>query len=196
MSCELGQGKVKPFPNGSNSIKPFPEDETFTMKPKDELPLHDSVASDSVKISGTTIFYYSLDVYGSSYDALYGEPNDRKFNGPFKIQGYVAWPRNQKVVTEFGSMDVFDSNAYLVRKDVEDAKMPLPSSGDVLGFWNIFFFDKQWGIDGILDQNAMFFFDVLNVNTDGHLYDSPYFVGFKLTIKRKTNFSPERRVSN
>ncbi len=195
MSCTpKGNGLIKPFPDGNIPLQPYPADKPLQMDPEAELPIRDAVASDSVKISGTEIIYYSLDVYGSQFDPLYKEPIRRAWNGPFKLNGYVEMPTNQRIAREFGSIDVFESSAWLARIDVENARMPVPAPGDVLGFWNIFFFDKKFGINGETNTDSVFYFDVLNVSTDGHIYDSPLFVGFKLTIKRNTAFTAERRL--
>lgn len=184
---------LKPFPT-LRKVKPY-EFSTLQM-PDCEHDLFDSIAQEHTKIAGTDIDYYSHNVSGGKRDALYDEPTERSFLGPFRMKGYVVWPDSTPDATEKGWRTVFPAEAWISRKEIEDQHCPAPSETDVIRFWNVPYFN-EWAVDGqTAAPNHGYYFDVLNVNDDGHLFDSPQFVGFKLLIKRRTEFTPERRITN
>jgi hypothetical protein len=156
-------------------------------------------AAEHIKASGTEIDYWWQDLNKAILDPLYNEPDKRVWTGPVRLMAYVKWPEQQYEVTEQGSHAIFPSEAWLPRLLVEASEMTgFPKEGDVLQFWNIPFFE-QYGLDGDLlwdIPNAGYFFDIINVNDDAHFLDRAEFAGFKLTLKRRTEFTPERRVLN
>lgn len=185
-------GIIKPYPT-LRKVAPY-EFATLQM-PECEHDLFDSIAQEHVNIAGTDIDYYSHNVKGSTRDALYDEPVERVFGGPFRVKGYIVWPDTTPDVRMEGWRTIVNAEAWIARKEIEDKRCPAPSETDVLRIWNTPFFN-DWAVDGEDVPNAGYYFDVLNVNDDGHLFDSPQFVGFKMILKRRTEFTPERRITN
>lgn len=183
---------IKPYPT-LRKVGPY-EFATLQM-PECEHDLFDSIAQEHVNIAGTDIDFYSHNVKGSTRDALYDEPVERVYGGPFRVKGYVVWPDTTPDVRMEGWRTVVNAEAWIARKEIEDKRCPAPSETDVLRIWNTPFFNN-WAVDGEDEPNAGYYFDILNVNDDGHLFDSPQFVGFKMILKRRTEFTPERRITN
>jgi hypothetical protein len=183
---------IKPYPT-LRKVAPY-EFSTLQM-PDCEHDLFDSIAQEHVNIAGTDIDFYSHNVAGSKRDALYDEPVERVYGGPFRVKGYVVWPDTTPDVRMEGWRTIVNAEAWIARKEIEDKRCPAPSETDVLRFWNTPFFN-DWAVDGEDVPNAGYYFDILNVNDDGHLFDSPQFVGFKMILKRRTEFTPERRITN
>jgi hypothetical protein len=78
---------------------------------------------------------------------------------------------------------------------VEDADAGVPGEGDVIKSWNIPFY----ALYGLGDRpeappDAGYYFNVIDVDTDGQIFDNPSFVGYKLQLRRRTEFTPERRI--
>lgn len=96
-----------------------------------------------------------------------------------------------------GGRTTFGAEVWIARKSIEDIRAPQPNESDVLRIWNTPFFN-EWAVDNAPSgqPNTGYFFDIIDVDDDGHLFDSPTFVGFKLSIKRRTEFTPERRITN
>lgn len=184
---------VVPFPT-LRKVEPY-QFESLQM-PECEHALFDSIAQEHVQILGTDIDYFSHQVGDSTRDALYDEPVKRAYQGPFRLKGYIAWPDSQPEVRMEGWRTTFSAEAWIPRKDFEDGHCPDPSETDVLRIWKIPYYDKNWSVDGDNVPNSGYFFDILNVNDDGHLFTSPTFVGYRLVLKRRTEFTPERRVTN
>ena len=187
-----GPFKIEPYPT-LRKVAPYPFPKLGL--PDCEHDLFDSIAQEHVNIAGTDIDYFSHAVGKSTRDPLYDEPIKRVFEGPFRIKAYVAWPDTTPEVRMEGWRTVVNAEAWISRKEIEDGHCPTPSETDVLRIWNIPFY-TDWSVDGDAVPNAGYFFDVLNVNDDGHLFDSAQFVGFRLTLKRRTEFTPERRITN
>lgn len=193
-------GPIKPKPQ---YIQPYPTLRKVTPyqsnklgMPDCEHDLFDSIAQEHTGIAGTDIEYYSHEVTKATRDPLYDEPLKRVYSGPFRVKGYVAWPDTTPEVRMEGWRTVVNAEAWISRKEIEEKGCPAPSETDVLRLWKIPFFDKEWAVDGDNVPGSGYFFDVLNVNDDGHLFDSAQFVGFRLTLKRRSEFTPERRITN
>ena len=166
----------------------------FTLGDEERF-LFDLWAQEHTHILGTTIEYWSLDVAGSKRDALYDEPVERKWLGPFKMKGYLGYAPSGPEAREEGFRTTFTTEIWISRKDFEDANCPSPNEGDAIRVWKTPFFD-QWAVDGEDVPGRGYFFDVINVDEDGHLWDQSTFVGFRCDIKRRTEFTPERRIDN
>ena len=160
-----------------------------------EQKLFDSYAQETTKISGTDCEYYSLDIACSTVDPLYDEAVKRVFKGPYLVKGFLRFPKQRVMVAPDGATVLWDSELWLARLDMEKVLSPPPQPGDVVRFWNTRFFNFDAAFEEKVPKSGMYF-NVINVNTDGHLFDNPTFVGFKLDLKRNTSFTPERRVTN
>lgn len=154
-------------------------------------------AAEQVQAEGTTIHYWSEDLLGSKLDPLYNEPEVREWKGPYEFKAWIEWPQEETEVREEGARSVYTATAWLPRLMVEESEMErLPQVGDVLRIWQIPHFDNfGQGVEEEIPR-AGYYFDVIEVQDDGHPLDNPFFTGFKLSITRRTEFTPERRVLN
>lgn len=160
-----------------------------------ELYLHDTWAQEHVNIAGVKFELFHLDLEESVVDPVYNEPVDRIFQGSYILKGYFEFPPGVPEMTEQGSHVGWESSLWIPRKELEDKNAPIPSEDDIIRVWNTPFFQKY----GVFEQeieNSSYFFDVTVVDDDGHLFDRPSFVGFKLTLKRRTEYTPERRLED
>ena len=170
------------------------EDGTFELC-DGELYLHDLWAQEHVRIMGTEFELFHLDLEESSVDPVYNEPTDRVFQGSFKMHGFFEFPPGVPEMTEQGSHVDWESSLWIARKEIEDKNAPTPAEDDIIRIWNTPFFQKY----GVFEQEihgASYFFDVTVVDEDGHMFDRPSFVGVKLTLKRRTEYTPERRLED
>jgi hypothetical protein len=183
---------ILPYPT-LRKVEPYPF-ETL-QSPECEHDLFDSLAQEHTNIAGTDIDYFSHQVAKSNRDALYDEPIQRAYSGPFRLKGYITWPDLTPDVGDKGWRSVANAECWIARLEFEQKHCPAPSETDVLRIWNTPFFNS-WAVDGEDIPGAGYYFDILNVNDDGHLFDSAQFVGFKMILKRRTEFTPERRITN
>ncbi len=184
--------RILPYPT-LRKVAPYPFP-TFQL-PECEHDLMSSIAQEQVGIMGTDVDFFHHAILKATRDALYDEPITRVFEGPFRVKGYVTWPDTQPEASQEGFRTVTGAELWIARKELEDKRCPVPSETDVVRIWNTPFFN-DWAVDGEDTENPGYFFDVLNVNDDGHLFDSASFVGFRMTLKRRTDFTPERRITN
>jgi hypothetical protein len=49
-------------------------------------------------------------------------------------------------------------------------------------------------VDSEGTPNAGYYFNVINVVDDAHMFDNPDFTMFRLDLRRYTEFNPERRI--
>ena len=160
---------------------------------KKEIFLVDRDVQEHIRQVGTKIDYYQLDTKNSKVDPLYDEPIARKFSKAFILYVYVSWPNPEFMVREDGVHSVFQSAVYMARKEAEDVGLQDPHPGDIIRFWNTPFFNKL-AANGREIEGAGMYFDVIEVKNDAHLYDTPYFTGFKIDVKRRTEFGAERKL--
>lgn len=182
--------EVKPFDADCRDVKPWCGPLTLT---DGEIKLFDSIASEAVHIAGTDIRYWQLDVAGSTQDPLYREPTLRRFKGPFTMKAWVAYSQTEAAPVPEGFRLDWTSSAWIARTDVEKLGLQPPSEGDIVGFWNIPYF-AQNTLDSQFTPGGGWFFNVTDVDEDGHIFDQAAFVGFTLQLARNTEFTPERRI--
>jgi hypothetical protein len=159
-----------------------------------EKAFFDSIAQEQIDIAGTVADFFSQQVEQSTRDPLYDEPTERVWSQPYRIKVWVAWPQSAPVVGEHGFKFEFTGQAWIPRKTLEDANAPAPFEGDVLRFWKLPFFDDFGVARDKRLTNKGWFFDVTNSDPDGHINDTATFVGFKLDLKRRSEFGAERRI--
>jgi len=193
--AECKDCKVEPFqvPDGCDVVPAC--ELRFT---DGERLLFDSVAEETTNIPGVEVEFYSQQVGRATRDPLYDEPIERVWKGPYKITVYVAWPTQTPEAREEGLLKSFDGTAWGPRITFEKANAPYPKEGDVIRFWKLPYFDKVSVLDDIHDHNtprAGLYFDVTMADDDGHLFDTEAFVGFKMTLRRSTEFTAERRIT-
>lgn len=153
-----------------------------------ELSLFDSIASDLNTAAGTAVNYYSVNRKKSKIDPLFGEYENRVIDGPFGLDAWFQWPNQAPVVGEAGFTVEFDCTCVISRIHLDNISAPYPTEGDVIETWRTPYHDIQSLGKGM-------FFDIIKVNYDGHINDSPTFVQFKLWLKRRPQFAAERRIT-
>lgn len=159
-----------------------------------EQALFDSYAQEQVNISGTSVDYWAIDVHGSKKDPLYGEPTERAFAGPFKLIGAFSAPSVDPTMEEFGLNGKWAADIWIARKTFEDANAPIPTEGDVLRTWNIPYYLQTSTMEWKPVPGSGYFFNVIQLQPDGYVGDSPIFVGYKMRLERRAEFTPERRL--
>lgn len=152
-----------------------------------ELPLFDSIASDLNEAAGDIVNYYSNNKQMSKIDPIYGEYSKRQTDGPWRLPAKVDWPQQAPMSGETGYTVEFDGKVTISRIHFEQKNAPYPAEDDVIEMWRTPFHDVDSMGQGL-------YFDIVKVDNDGHVNDSPLFVQFILTLKRRPQFGAERRV--
>jgi hypothetical protein len=160
-----------------------------------EEPIFSCWAKEHIDIAGVQIELFHLNIEESTRDPLYDEPIERVFQGSYVMKGFVEYPESQPEAGESGLKGVWTATLWIPRASVEEANAPTPAEHDVIRFWNEPFYKKYSVLEQEID-GAGYFFDVTRVDEDGHVFDQPGFVGFKLDLKRDTKYTPERRMAN
>jgi len=190
--------------NTSKKVEPIRLDTRRKVEPAGEFDLeseNDELqsiwAQEQVQGGGTTVDYWGEDLQGSTLDPVYNEPSERNWFGPYRFKAFVEFPPQTFEVREEGNAISWEAMMWIPRRAVEDAEMPAsPKEGDVVRIWQIPHFDNfSQGADTNI-PGAGYYFDVIGVEEDGHVHDNAEFTGFSCTIKRRTWFTPERRVLN
>jgi hypothetical protein len=160
-----------------------------------QLTIPDLIAKEYTETIGTKVELYQLDRVKSTVDPLYGEAIEYVWGGPFVLFGYVSYPEPVQEVKREGYKETRSPEVWLARASVEAVGARAPRESDVVGFWNIPYFNN----DAVTNKSSpikRLFFNVTGVIEDGFQSVNPEFVGFKLTTNRNTEFAPERRVTN
>lgn len=164
----------------------------FVLEPSN-LCFFDSIVQMQTQATGTPIEYWSQDYKAQVRDPLYDEPIQRVWRGPFKLKAIVEYTPSEAESREEGYRVTWNGSMFIARRDLEDAGAPPPNSGDVVRYWQNKFF-AQYASGGNNDPGAGYYFDVVNVSEDQHIYDSAAFLGFTVRLARRTEFAPERRI--
>jgi hypothetical protein len=178
---------VRPAPNVART-------RAFNLDSKERF-LFDLWAQEHTGIAGTELDYWSLDTKASKRDPLYDESIVRVWKGPFRFPAYFEWADSTPEAREEGMRTTWSASCWIARKNFEDFGAPPISEGDIIRVWNVPFFD-DFSVDGENLAVSGYYFDVINVNDDGHLWDQFNFVGYSCSIERRTEYTPERRLLN
>lgn len=160
-----------------------------------DAAMYDHFAQEHVNSSGTDLLLWHQNLEESVRDPLYEEPIERVWQGPFKLKGYVEYIPGTPQMRDEGLVVRWQGTVWIARKELEDTGTPAPLEGDVLKFWENKFFaehsvNAEHGVEG------GYYFDIINADDTGHVQDSDYFVGIVLTVLRRTEFTPERRLDS
>lgn len=154
------------------------------------------IEAERMALSGPTCQYYSLN-RGVNVDPLYNEPTADplygnqtggsmarhaeafNFTGPVDVVCgvmYVEADQRSPSTDEGGTVIESDGEVYIARNEWEE-KFPgrRPKEGDVL------YVNHNW-------------WDVANAGSSGNVLDTQEFVGFKLIVKYRSKFMPDRKV--
>ncbi len=165
-----------------------------------ESCVFDSIAQEFTEAIGTTLYFWHQDLSASIRDPLYDEPIDRAWKGPYKMKGFVEYMEGRPQMQEQGMSVRWQGQIFLARATLEAAGAPAPLEGDVFRFWDNQFFTNHSVND---DKDALqgtprpgYYFDVINCDDTGHIHDEAHFTGFVITVMRRTEFTPERRLES
>jgi hypothetical protein len=153
-----------------------------------EREFFDCIASELNELAGEEINFYGQNIKKSTIDPLYGEPVERKIEGPFRVWAWVRWPQISPESGEHGFGFEMDGECVIARAHLDKIGAPYPFEGDIIEMWRTPYHDADSLGKGL-------FFDIVRVANDGHIHDTPTFVQFRLTLKRRTQFGAERKIS-
>lgn len=157
-----------------------------------EVELFDCINTDLIELTGVEINFYGYDPTSvqnrAKIDPLYGEPTERDIQGPFRIPALVKYPEYEPMSEESGFSREWDAQVTVARAHLDERNVPYPSEGDIIEMWRTPYHDR-WSM------GKGMFFDVLKAKHDGHINDTPTFTQFLLTVKRRTQFGAERRIT-
>ncbi len=158
-----------------------------TLLDDSESAFFDGIATELNTLAGDEINFYGQNRSRSTIDPLYGEYINRAIDGPFRLNAWVKWPQINVDVSEQGFGFEMDGMCSISRLELENANAPYPFEGDIIEMWRTPYHDADSLGKGL-------FFDVIRVENDGHINDSPTFVQFKLYLKRRTQNGAERKI--
>jgi len=147
----------------------------------------------SAIIAGGEADLYLRDKGRSRKDPLYGEPTRSVWVGPYRLKVYLQNPVPSPMTTPQGYRNEWNGEVWIPRTEIELRSIRGPDNGDVIQMWKIPFYDAL-SVEQTSVPRAGFYFDVERVHSDGIAAMAPIFVGFKLTLKRRSEFTAERRV--
>lgn len=129
-------------------------------------------------LTGPTANYYSLN-RGKNVDPLYNEPAPFDFRDPVELTVVIEFQEadnEDKSVRDEGMTYEFDAILYIAEAEWSE-KIPdrKPKATDV-----VFVNGKHW--------------DVVKAGSGGNVVDTEEFVGFKLELRHRKKFLPERRL--
>lgn len=193
MADKCSDPKPFAFPGNGCIVSPLKEGEDFRLSDGEKL-LFEGYAGEQTHISGVPVDYWTVNAVDTVRDPLYAEPIERKFVGPFRLFAIFQAPDQTVNTQEEGLLATFTASCSIPRKSFEEAGAPAPGPGDVLNVWNLPFYVAQSTVEANPLAGAGYYFDVMQANPDGYINDSPTFVRWVLPLKRRTAFTPERRL--
>jgi hypothetical protein len=161
-----------------------------------ELFLFDVIAQEHINIAGTECDIYQQNKRRTTTDALYDENIVESWDGPYRLRAWVEYPQVTPEVRNEGFRKTFPSTLWVARVDIERVGARAPFFGDVVHFWKMPYFNETSTSYDAGRTPKGYYFTMTEVLDDGHLFDQPSFVGFKCTLARNTEFTPERRLHN
>jgi len=182
-SCEFAKLKT----SGPQKCGPFALDGR-------DAAMYDHFAQEHLQAIGTDMLLWHQDLAQSIRDPLYDESIDREWQGPFKFKGFAAYIAGSPQMREEGMVVRWEGTIWVARKELEDTGTPAPLEGDVIKYWDDKFFAEH-GVNAEEGVHGGYYFDVINVDDDGHVQDDAHFVGLTINVLRRTEFTPERRLS-
>ena len=143
-----------------------------------EIELFKGYEEERNALSGPDGTYYSLD-RGENVHPVYNEPEPYAFTGPkiitFTIEFQESDNRSVSVRDE-GLVVEYDATVTISRNAWESAfPTRTPKEGDVIGVFSRYF-------------------DVVGGGRSGNIVDTEEFVGWKLEVKEREHFEPDRKL--
>jgi hypothetical protein len=155
-----------------------------------ELPLWDSVAQEPARLAGLPLRLHSVR-RSKNRHPLYAEPSvgekEWEFSGPWEVYGALEYDQindDQVEGASEGIQEEADATLWVARKEFDDIEAPDPKPGDVVDFW-----ERQ-----PFNRRQFQYWDVINAQPGGNVFNAETFTMWKLTLKHRTRFSPKRKV--
>lgn len=161
----------------------------------EDLALFDSVTMERTAVSGTEMDFYFRDVLGS-VKSQYGDES-KVWRGPYKLMADVKWPEKAPEATEQGGKATWEAKVWVPRRSYDNLRLQAPKVGDVVRVWRLPYYQSYGQSDlttTTAQASAGYFFTVDKVADKGHIADTGNFIGFELTVKRDSDFTPERII--
>jgi hypothetical protein len=187
-----GGKRLQPLERGEVTMNRSVAEHPFELADSEKF-LFSHFADEHIQIIGTECDFFSQRVEKGTRDPLYDEPTERSFTKPFKIKAWVSWPSSTPVLGEEGFRFAFQTQGWIPRQQLEKQGAPAPFEGDVLRFWNIPYFN-EFSVARDKIKNKGMFFVITNSDSDGHVNDAATFTGFRIDMKRRSEFGEERRI--
>lgn len=144
-----------------------------------ELRLYRSFERERINLFGQQVDYYVLS-RGSNVDPVYNEPTPEWNFATYSLIAAVTYQQmdnRQPSVRDEGFVVEFDAEAYIAYNDwvaAVGAGAAAPKEGDVM------FAMAEY-------------FDVVQFGSGGNFVDTVNAVGYKLLLKKRTKFAPQRK---
>ena len=183
-----------PGTQGGLIVSPYADFDLNDAVP--ERPLFDAFTTEHVDIHGTLIGLWKLNVSKSAIDPLYSEPTQRVYDGPYILKAWIEYPPSDPVATEDGYSLEYQHSAWIPRAPLEALGVKSsPNMGDIIQFWDKPYYADNSTLKPDTPQGSGYFFELIDVDEDGYMFDSTEFAGWTLQIRRNTRFTPERKLT-
>tara|TARA_B100001094_G_scaffold293304_1_gene313080 strand:- start:437 stop:898 length:462 start_codon:yes stop_codon:yes gene_type:complete len=138
-----------------------------------------TLEAERYKLSGQSVSYYTLN-RGSSVDPLYGEAKPEAYQTHTLTMAitYQESDNKEPSVQDEGLVFEYDAEAFLAHSEWASSGPAgrLPKVGDVVL---------------IMAE----YFDVVKASKGGNVMDTVSAVGFKLMLRKRSKFDPQRRLT-
>ncbi len=143
-----------------------------------ELSLYRSYEEERINLFGQACTYWVL-VRGANVDPVYNETDPNwAFNTPYNLIAAVTYQQmdnRQPSVRDEGFDIDFDADVFIAHNEwATKVGTAVPKEGDVLS---------------IMEE----YFDVVNAGKGGNFIDTPQVVGYKIQVKKRSKFTPDRK---
>ena len=179
-------------PQPTMPVRPMGDCESLSLTDC-ERALFDCITNEHVNIVGTTVAYYVQNHAQSIVDPVYNEPVKRAWLGPYLLKGFVTLEKTTGIAME-GESSTFDGELFLPRVECERVNLRAPGESDIVRIWDTPFMNTDFAVDGFDIPGAGLYFAITDVAEEGWLFDNPSFIGFKCTLRRTTQQTPERKL--
>ena len=143
-----------------------------------ELSLYRSYEEERINLFGQACTYWVL-VRGANVDPVYNETDPNwSFRTPYNLIAAVTYQQmdnRQPSVRDEGFDIDFDADVFIAHNEwATKVGTEVPKEGDVLL---------------IMEE----YFDVVNAGKGGNFIDTAKVVGYKIQVKKRSKFTPERK---
>lgn len=168
-----------------------------------------SLEEERIELSGPTTEYYSLN-RGTNVDTLYNEPDNDWMYGGTSPRGTdqkseKSWNFSPNVLGGADPLEIPSS----IQFEEMDGRTPMVRPEGFKADWDaiLFITVNHWECytagttvagrepkEGDVVYVWNLWWDVIKAGSGGNVLDSPSFVGYRLDLKKRTEFTPDRKV--